>query len=113
MAKKLFKKYDYEFDSGELKILNTFTKQMLNQMEGQDGAQQQIKNLQSLKAKLEAGEDVIRLTKAEKIILVNQLKENVKHLGNEMEKAWFIKKWMYKSLYNQYKAIVNNHFSEN
>ncbi|MCF8260870.1 MAG: hypothetical protein K9J12_08850 [Melioribacteraceae bacterium] len=85
---------------------------MINQFNSQEGAQGQNKNLQSLKAKLESGEDVIKLTKAEKIILVNQLKENVKHLAAQMEKAWFLKKWMYKSLHSQYKSIIQNHFSD-
>ena len=52
----------------------------------------------------------IKLTKEEKTKLVLQLKENVKHIKKTMEKSWFVKKWLYKSMYNQYNNLLATHF---
>jgi len=111
MAKKLFQNYDFEFDNNEKKILTTFCKQLVSQYNSQDAPQAQIRIFQTLYEKFNTGDNSMHLTKAEKTQLVQQLKENVKFLNQKMEKAWFFKKWMYRSLHSQYNAILTNHFN--
>lgn len=112
MAKKLFRNYELEFDKNEKKILTTFCKQFVSQLEGNNQFFRELKIFNSIIDKLNSGEDKIKFTKEEKTILTHQLKENVKHITKQMEKAWFIKKWLLRSMYNQYSNLLNNKFSE-
>lgn len=112
MAKKLFKNYEFEFDKNDKKILTTFCKQVIKQLEGDQQYFREVKIFNSIVEKLSSTEEKIKLTKEEKTRLVLQLKENVKYLAKEVEKAWFIKKWLVKSMYKQYSNLLNNHFSE-
>ncbi|HEX9741088.1 MAG TPA: hypothetical protein VGA29_09960, partial [Ignavibacteriaceae bacterium] len=61
---------------------------------------------------LQSSEGTVKLTKDEKTRLVHQLKQNTEFLENKMKKSWFIKKWIYKSLYTQYINILDNHFKD-
>ncbi|MCX8011248.1 MAG: hypothetical protein N3A61_08850, partial [Ignavibacteria bacterium] len=71
------------------------------------------KAYQSILNKLSSNEDVIKLTKDESRRLELQLTENLKMINEKRKKAWFIKKWLYKSLQAQYQGIINNHFKSN
>lgn len=108
---KQFKNYTYSFDKNEKKIITTFSKQVINQMQGDDRFFRDIKNFESIIEKIDSGEDPIKLTKEEKTKLVLQLKENVKHIKNQLNSAWFVKKWFLRSIYNQYHNLLNEHFS--
>lgn len=110
MAKQLFKNYTYSFDKNERKILSTFCKQALNQMTGDDKFYREIRVFNSVLEKLNSGEDQIKLTKEESTKLSLQLKENLKYLKKQMDNSWFIKKWFMKSVYNQYKNLIDTHF---
>lgn len=112
MAKKLFRNYDYEFDKNEIKILNTFCKQFTKQLEGNSQFYRELGVFNSIINKLNNSDGKVRFTKEEKTKLVLQLKENVKHIEKEMQKAWFIKKWLLRSMYNQYSNLLNNKLSE-
>lgn len=110
--KSLFKNYTYSFDSNEIKILNTFCKQAISQMQGDSKFFADVKAFSSIQEKLNSGEEEIKLTKDEKIRLVHQLKANVEAMEKTMSKAGFIKRWLYKSMLKQYKAILENHFND-
>lgn len=110
--KQLFKNYDYEFNTNEKKVLVTFCKQSLKQIEGDNRFFAEIKTFQSLLGKFQSGEQSIRLTKDEKNKLEILLKQNIKYLREQAAKSWFLKKWMFKSLYTQYENIVANHFKD-
>lgn len=112
MKKKLFKNYNYSFDSNEKKVLSNFCKQSVQAMSSDDRFNQDKSTFQSILSKLNSNEDPVKLTKNETIRLTLQLKENIKHFEKEKDKSWFIKKWMIKSMLNQYRAILNTHFSE-
>ncbi len=109
---KSFKNYTYSFDKNEKKIITTFSKQVINQMQGDERFFRDIKTFESIIEKLNSGADPIKLTKEEKTKLVLQLKENVKHIGKQMKSAWFIKKWLLKSMNNQYNNLLNQHFND-
>ncbi len=111
MKKKLFNNYNFEFDKNEKKILTTFCNQILKQMEGKSEYFREIKAFNSIIEKLNSGEEKIRFTKEEKTKLESQLKENAKILKKQLEKSGFIKKWLVKSMYNQYNSIITKHFS--
>ncbi len=64
----------------------------------------------SIIEKLQSDNETIKLTKDERTRLLNQLKHNVDYLAEKMKKSWFIKKWLYKSLYNQYDNLLEKHF---
>jgi hypothetical protein len=108
--KKLFTNYNFEFDKNEKKLLTTFCRQTLKQIEGDNRYYSEERTFNSLITKLASDEDTIKLTKDERIKLKHQLEENVKFLKEKSDKSWFIKKWMYKSMLNQYSSILNNHF---
>lgn len=112
MKKKLFKNYNYSFDKNEKKILSTFCKQVVGQMNGDERFYGEVKTFNSIIDKLNSGAEEIKFTKEEKTKLVLQLKENVKHIEKTMEKSWFIKKWLYRSMLNQYTNILTIHFEE-
>ncbi|HKJ82192.1 MAG TPA: hypothetical protein VJ954_09220 [Ignavibacteriaceae bacterium] len=108
--KKLFTNYNFEFDKNEKKLLTTFCRQTLKQIEGDNRYYAEERTFNSLISKLTSDDDTIKLTKDERIKLKHQLEENVKFLKEKSDKSWFIKKWMYKSMLNQYSGILNNHF---
>ena len=108
--KKLFTNYNFEFDKNEKKLLTTFCRQTLKQIEGDNRYYAEERTFNSLISKLVSDDDTIKLTKDERIKLKHQLEENVKFLKEKSDKSWFIKKWMYKSMLNQYSGILNNHF---
>ena len=108
--KKLFTNYNFEFTSNEKKLLTTFCKQTLKQVEGDNRFFAETKIFNSLLAKLSGSEEVIKLTKEERTKLKYQLEQNIKYLNDEIKKSWFIKKWMYRSMAGQYESILENHF---
>lgn len=108
--KKLFQNYNYEFDKNEKKLIISFCKQSIKQMEGNKQFFAELKAFNSVLNKLSSNDETIKLTKDEKTRLTFQLKQNTDHIKNEMNKSWFIKKWMMKSLYNQYSNLLDNHF---
>jgi hypothetical protein len=110
--KPLFKNYDFEFSSNEKKLLVTFCKQSLKQIEGDNRFFAETKAFNSMLGKLQSGEESLRLTKDEKNKLEVLLKQNIKYLKEQAAKSWFLKKWMFKSLYTQYENLVENHFKE-
>ena len=108
--KKRFQNYNYEFDKNERKLLSSFCKQTLKHMEGNNQFFAETKAFNSILNKIRADESSVKFTKDEKTRLTYQMKENVKHIEKEMKSSWFIKKWMMKSLYNQYNSLLENHF---
>ena len=108
--KKLFTNYNFEFTSNDKKLLTTFCKQTLKQVDGDNRFYTEAKVFNSLLTKLSGSEDVIKLTKEERTKLKYQLEQNVKYLNDQIKKSWFIKKWMYRSMASQYKGILENHF---
>ena len=110
--KKLFKNYDFEFDKNEKKLLLTFCKQSLKQIGGDSRFFNETKAFNSIIAKLQGTEESIRFTKDEKNKIEVLLVQNVKYLKEQAKKSWFLKRWMYKSLYSQYEKLVENHFKE-
>ncbi|MGE5363105.1 MAG: hypothetical protein ACM3SM_03160 [Bacteroidota bacterium] len=110
--KKLFKNYTYEFDKNEKKLLITFCKQSLKQMEGDQRFYAGVRSFSSIVSKLESDSESVKLTKEELSLLTYQLKENVKFLKQKMQKGWFLKKFMYKTMYKQYQNLLDNHFNE-
>lgn len=112
MKKTLFKNYSYSFDKNERKVLTSFCKQVLKQMESDNRYFAEVKAFNSILEKLNSVEDEVKLTKDERTRFVLQLKENTKYLDDQIKKSWFLKKWLYKSLYTQYKNILSIHFEE-
>lgn len=112
MAKKLFKNYSYSFDSNETKILTTFCKQVLKQLSSDEKYYREIKVFQSILEKLQEGNEETKLTKDESTRLSLNLKENVKNIEKQVDKSWFVKKWLLKSMLKQYKSILLTHFSD-
>jgi S-adenosylmethionine:tRNA-ribosyltransferase-isomerase (queuine synthetase) len=110
--KKLFTNYNFDFSSNEIKLLTTFCKQTLKQTEGDNKYFAESKAFASILNKLQTSEEIVKLTKDEKTRLVHQLKQNTDFLESKMKKSWFFKKWLYKSLYNQYQGIIDNHFKD-
>ncbi len=110
--KKLFTNYNFEFNKSEKKILKTFCNQNLKQIQGDNKYFNEIKIFNSLIDKLNSDAETVKLTKEERTRLKYQLEENVKYLKKEMQKSWFLKKWLYKSMLIQYENIVDKHFSE-
>ncbi|HKI78909.1 MAG TPA: hypothetical protein VKA26_10230 [Ignavibacteriaceae bacterium] len=108
--KKLFTNYNFEFSKNEKKLLTTFCKQTLKQIEGNNKFFSEIKTFNSIISKLADNEPTIKLTKEERTKLNHQLEENVKYLNAEVKKSWFIKKWMYRSMARQYEDILETHF---
>lgn len=112
MKRKLFKNYQYNFDKNEKKVLINFCKQAAKQMLGNEQFRKDINSFNSIIEKLSSEQEEIKLTKDEKIRLVHQLKENTKFLKKKMDGSWFMIKWFYKSVYNQYINLLTNHFSD-
>lgn len=112
MAKKLFKNYDFEFDKNEAKIISSFCKQASNQMMGDQRFSGDVKAFNSIIEKVKNDHRNVKMSKDEKTRLVRQLKENVKYIEKEMDRTNFIKRWLMKSMYNQYTSLLTNHFDE-
>jgi hypothetical protein len=108
--KKLFTNYNFEFNKNEKKLITSFCKQALKQIGSDDKYFGEVKAFNSILEKLNANEDSIKLTKDEKIRLTNNIKQNIDYLKKQMDKSWFLKKWLMKSLYNQYADIYESHF---
>ena len=108
--KKLFTNYNFEFDKNEKKLLTTFSKQTLKQIEGDNRYFAEERALKSIIEKLSADSDIIKLTRDERTRLKHQLEQNVKFLKEKTAKAWFIKKWLYRSMLTQYNSILERHF---
>jgi hypothetical protein len=108
--KKLFTNYNFEFNKSEKKILKTFCSQNLKQIQGDNKYFAEVKTFNSLVEKLNGSESVIKLTKDERTRLKYQLQENVNYLKKKMQKSWFLKKFLYKSMLTQYQSILSNHF---
>lgn len=106
MKKKLFQNYEYEFDKNENKILSSFAKQAVKQMETDDRLVREVNLFNSIISKLNSNQTKIKFTKEEKTRLMFQLTENVKHLQNKVDNAWFLTRWFYKNMLNQYNSIL-------
>ena len=107
MKKKLFQNYEYEFDKNENKVINSFAKQAVKQMETDDRLVREVKIFNSIIQKLESGEPKVKFTKEEKTKLTFQLNENTKHLQKKVDDAWFLTRWFYRNMLNQYTSIVD------
>jgi len=108
--KKLFTNYNFEFNKNEKKLISSFCKQALKQMGNDNQYFAETKAFNSILEKLNGDSEIIKLTKDEKIRLTHNIKQNVDYLKKQMDKSWFLKKWLMKSLYNQYVNIYDNHF---
>lgn len=110
--KKLFTNYNFEFNKNEKKLLTTFCKQVLKQVEGDSKFFAESRAFKSILEKLSSNGEVVKLTKDEKIRMVHQLEQNTSFIKKEINKSWFFKKWLYKSLYNQYDNLLEIHFKD-
>jgi len=108
--KKLFTNYNFEFNKNEKKLISSFCKQALKQMGNDNQYFAETKAFNSILEKLHGDSEIVKLTKDEKIRLTHNIKQNVDYLKKQMDKSWFLKKWLMKSLYNQYVNIYDNHF---
>lgn len=108
--KKLFANYNFEFNKNEKKLLSSFCKQALKQMSSDDKFFAETKAFNSILEKLNSNTESVKFTKDEKIRLTNNIKQNIDYLKKQMDKSWFLKKWLMKSLYKQYSGIYENHF---
>ena len=108
--KKLFTNYNFEFDKSEKRLISTFLKQSLKQIEGDNKFFAEAKSFNSILDKINSNEDPVKLTKDERTRLKYQIENNLKFLQKRMSKAWFIKKWLYKSMLIQYDKLLENHF---
>ena len=111
MAKSLFKNYNYSFDKNERKLLINFCKSVLKQMTSDERFYSDIRSFNSIVDKLNETSDEVKFTKEEKTKLVFRLKENADHLKKQLKNSWFIKRWLYKSVYLQYENLLENHFN--
>jgi hypothetical protein len=108
--KKLFNNYNFQFDKNDKKLLKTYCSQVLKQISGNPKLFSEEKAFNSILQKLNSNESTIKFTKDEKTKLTYQLKQNIDFLSKEMKKGWFIRRWIYKSLYNQYNNLFEKHF---
>jgi hypothetical protein len=108
--KKLFTNYNFEFNKNEKKLISSFCKQALKQMGSDNQYFGEVKAFNSILEKLNENAEIVKLTKDEKIRLTNNIKKNIDYLKKQMDKSWFLKRWMMKSLHNQYADIYENHF---
>lgn len=111
MAKPLFKNYSFQFTSNEKKILLQFCKTLQKQMSADERFYTDLRSFNSIIEKLNDPSDEIKLTKDEKTKLVFRLKENINHMKKKISKGFFLTRWFYKSVYNQYNNLFENHFT--
>ncbi|MBT8379261.1 MAG: hypothetical protein KJN64_08520 [Ignavibacteria bacterium] len=109
MKKKLFQNYDFEFNKNEKKLISSFCKQALKQMENDKQFFAEAKAFNSIHDKINSESDRIKLTKDEKTRLTHNIKQNIDSIEKQMKGSFFIKKWLMKSLYNQYLSLYNEH----
>jgi hypothetical protein len=107
--KKLFTNYNFDFDKNEKKLITSFCKQVLKQLDSNQHFGE-IKAFNSIIDKMNAGTESVKLTKDEKVRLRNYLIQNIDYLKKQMDKSWFIKKWLMKSLFKQYSNLYENYF---
>lgn len=117
--KKLFTNYNFEFTKNEKKLLTSFCRQTLKQIEGDNKFFAEARTFNSLLSKLTGADGlsadkpgVIKLTKDERTKLKYQLEQNVKYLNEQIKKSWILKKWIYRSMTVQYENILDNHFRD-
>jgi hypothetical protein len=110
--KKLFTNYNFEFDKNEKKLLTTFCKQTLKQIGGDNRFFAEERAFNSIINKLNSDAETIKFTKDERTRLKHQLEENTKFLKGQVKKSWIFKKWLYKSMMNQYQNILDIHFKD-
>lgn len=108
--KKLFTNYNLELNKNEKKLLLTFCRQSLKQIEGDQKYFAETKAFNSIITKLNGNDDIIKLTKDERTRLQYQVKQNIDFLKKEIKKSWFLKRWIYNSLLKQYQNLLANHF---
>ena len=107
MKKKLFHNYEFELDKNEAKVLSSFARQAVNQMEMDDKYAKEVKLFNSITSKLSTLDSKVKFTKDEKTRLTFQLSENIKHLQNKTDNAWFLTRWFYKNMLNQYNSLYS------
>jgi len=112
MAKPLFKNYTYEFDKNDKKFLLSFCKTILKQISSDEKFYADVRSFNSIVDKMNSSENEIKFTKEEKTKLVFRLKENIDHLENQIKKSGFLKRWLYKSAYKQYKILLDKYFND-
>ncbi len=110
--KKLFTNYNFEFDKNEKKLLTTFCRQTLKQVGGDNRFFAEERAFNSIINKLNSASETVKFTKDERTRLKHQLEENTKYLKGQIKKSWFLKKWLYKSMQNQYQNILDVHFKD-
>ncbi len=108
--KQLFKNYNLEFDKNEKKIVTTFCKQVLKQINDNNQYYAETKAFNSILDKLNSSNGSVKFTKDEYTRLKNQLNQNIKYLQNKIKKGNFITKWFYKSLLSNYNSLYENYF---
>ena len=108
--KKLFTNYNFEFNKNERKLISSFCKQALKQLGNDNQNFGDVKAFNSILEKINGASETVKLTKDEKIRLANNIKQNVDYLKKQMSKSWFMKKWLMRSLYNQYVDMYEKHF---
>lgn len=105
--KKLFKNYEFEFDNNQKKIITSFSKQAVKQMESDERFARDVNIFKAIIDKFNSTDEKVKLTKEEKTRLSFQLKENTKHLEKKVKSSWFLTKWFYKNMLNQYNNILS------
>lgn len=109
---KLFKNYNFSFDKNESKLIINFCKQALNQFQTDSKFYLETKLFSSIVDKISENPSNVKLTKEEVKRLSFQINENIKYLDQQIKKSWFLKRWLYKSLANQYKSLIIKHFND-
>ena len=107
MRKKLFQNYEFELDKNEKKVLSNFAKQALKQFETNDESVREVRIFSSIIKKLDGVEEKVKFTKEEKTNLTYQLNNNLTHLKKKADNAWFITRWFYRNMVNQYQNILS------
>lgn len=107
MKRKLFQNYEFELDNNQKKIITSFSKQAIKQMEGDNRFTKEVNTFNSIISKVNDGSDRVKFTKEEKTKLTFQLRENLKHLQKKVDDSWFLTRWFYKNMLGQYSNIVN------
>lgn len=107
-----FKNYNLNLDKVERKFLIQYCKQTLNQLPQKQEYFQIARIFESILNKLSNTSDneTIKLTKEEFTKFEYTLKENLKLLNNQLQKAGFFRRLFLKPVIKQYSAIVEKHF---
>ncbi|HOJ17912.1 MAG: hypothetical protein GX452_10825 [Ignavibacteriales bacterium] len=110
--KKLFRNYNLDLDKNERKLLLTFAKQVIKQIQGNQQYFPVEKAFSTIADKLSSGDDQIKLTKDEYTKLKLQLTENNNQMKKQIKSSWFIKRWLYRSMTRQYSSLIDKHFQD-